>query len=129
MRRRWCAWGGVLAVLIQLAVPLGQGIPVPAFAGGSDDNTLTFFVCTAMGKLIETPEKDVPGAPGDQTAPCMSCLVCQIQSLCQKRLSGSAVAVSWFLGLAAFYPKYVHNVRVSGWDPYRHPPRAPPSFT
>jgi hypothetical protein len=65
-RRAAAAWWGVLALLVQVLVPLGQAVPVM----GADGLPRTVVLCSAAGAR----SVPLPGAPSSEPAP--SCAVC-----------------------------------------------------
>lgn len=65
-RRAAAAWWGVLALLVQVLVPLGQAVPVM----GADGLPRSLVLCSAMGARTVP----LPGAPSPEATP--SCAVC-----------------------------------------------------
>lgn len=66
---RFAAWLGVVALLVQVAIPLGQAVP----AAGNDD---FLIVCSTIGaKRIPVPTSERQRAGGS------NCPVCQVMAL------------------------------------------------
>lgn len=68
---RLASWLGVLALVLQTAIPLGQAIPVST---GFDGLPRTLVICSAQGtRTIPLPHS---GAADRQTAQTAACVVC-----------------------------------------------------
>ena len=77
----------MLAILLQLAVPLGQGLAASAFADGKDGYPNALFVCTAMGGIVQMPYGNGEEPNPDQSRPFSFCLLCQVRALQQSTLT------------------------------------------
>lgn len=71
-RRAAAAWWGVLALLVQVLVPLGQAVPVI----GADGVPRTLVLCsaTAPGRTVPLPGSQPGPAPSDAAKSCAVCL-------------------------------------------------------
>lgn len=71
-RRAAVAWWGVLALLVQILVPLGQMVPAAVTGAGADGLPRTLVLCSADG-LRGVPLPGAPARPVDTSA-CVVCL-------------------------------------------------------
>ena len=70
--RRWAAWVGIIALLLQGLLPLTQAVAAPA-----GDDAGFQVICTAYGlKTVSLDGSSGDGEGGDDAS---SCPVCQIQ--------------------------------------------------
>ncbi len=75
-RRRWCAWLGMVALLLQSAVPLGQGLSASAIGGGQGEAGNSLVLCTLLSSALdpasESRHDPEPGAPADFCPVCLA---------------------------------------------------------
>lgn len=89
------AWLASVALLLQIVVPLGQAVPLPA---GTDGLSRTLVVCTAYGPRTMTPDRqEAPGRTASPSGAAHQCPVCTALGFCGL---ASAVAVPLPAGLA-----------------------------
>jgi hypothetical protein len=69
-----------VALMLQIVVPLGQAVPLPA---GSDGFSRTLVVCTAYGPRTMTPDQqDTRGRAASPSGASLSCPVCTALGHC-----------------------------------------------
>ena len=127
-RRRCCAWLGMAALLLQLAVPLGQGLTAAAISGGQGEAGKSLVLCTLLSS-VSRPAHEGRHEPGPEPgAPADFCPVCLAQTLSGNLLAAApavlALPVEWTEVAAAT------GDRISDPDrrQFRRLARAPPTF-
>lgn len=70
-RRAAAAWWGVLALVVQILVPLGQAVPVV----GADGLPRMLALCSATGpRAVPLPGPAGQPSPSEAQSPCIVCL-------------------------------------------------------
>ncbi|EKV31937.1 hypothetical protein C882_3001 [Caenispirillum salinarum AK4] len=110
-------------MLLQIVVPLGQAVPLPA---GADGFPRTLLVCTAFGPRTMTPDQqDARGRAASPSGASQSCPVCTALGFCG--LDAPVAAVP----LPAALPLLVSAESPSSPQADRRPwsrlPRGPPA--
>lgn len=120
----------MMAMVLQLSVPLGQGLVASAFANGQDDTAMPLMICSTLGGVSHTLDGQTPQSPDGPSVPCMFCLVS-----CQMKSASEIVPPSSFLlapvqqAVVWTHGNKINDVCISKETAVRHCPRAPPSFT
>lgn len=117
--RRFAAWFGIVALLVQVVLPMGQ-----VFAAESDDPASgnVRIICTAYGLKAIPVDGDTGDNPNDGTS---SCPVCQVHAL--TLLAPAAVSVPVPAVRSAALSPLATNGHRSAWHPALPLPRGPPS--
>lgn len=73
------AWLALVALLLQVVVPVGQAIPLPA---ASESPLRTLVICTGTGTRVLDHGADTRGGASPSAAAGQSCPVCTALGLC-----------------------------------------------
>lgn len=73
-RHGFGTWLGMVALWLQVVVPLGQAVPLPATADGL---ARSLVICTAFGPRTMTPDRqEAPGRTASPSGAAHACPVC-----------------------------------------------------
>ncbi|MDP6405896.1 MAG: hypothetical protein QF797_11880 [Alphaproteobacteria bacterium] len=127
-QRWWCAGVGIVALLLQLAVPLGQGLTAAAFGTGQGEARASLVLCTLLSTVSNSAQESGQKPQPDPGRAADFCPVCLARTLSGSLLAAAPVAlalpVDWLqIPLAA-----AGRTLVAGRTPTDRLARAPPQL-
>ncbi len=127
-RRRYCAWLGMVALLLQLAVPLGQGLRAAAFGGGQGEAGKSLVLCMLLSSVSRPAHEDGHKPGSEPGAPADFCPVCLARTLSGNLLAAAPAVLARPVEWAEVAAPTGDRIPDPARRQFRRLARAPPSL-